>query len=129
MAEAIWLGATAHLRSQGVHAAVPVRVVPQDEFGADCEFGHREHDSLPSRPLWCSLITRQVRPSSAEGKSEKMKEAIRAEQENMAKYPVWDSETVMEYDDLIRDPQLREAFISRVFHDSGNEEQRARGRS
>ena len=45
--------------------------------------GHRELDALPTMPLWCSLITRVVKPKSAEALCEGAAKAIQKELSNM----------------------------------------------
>ena len=41
--------------------------------------GHREIDSRPKLPMWCSLITRVAKPTSAEARCEGAEEDIRNE--------------------------------------------------
>ena len=53
--------------------------------------GHRELDALPTMPLWCSLITRVVKPKSAEARREGAAKAIQKELSNMNSKNVWDT--------------------------------------
>ena len=45
--------------------------------------GHRELDSRPTMPFWCSLIARVVKPKSAEARCPGAEAALRKELANM----------------------------------------------
>ena len=53
--------------------------------------GHLDLDALPTMPLWCSLITRVVKPKSAEARCEGVAKAIQKELSNMNLQNVWDT--------------------------------------
>ena len=66
-------------------------------------------------PLWCAMITRIVKPKSEEAQCEGAKKAIRAELEKMMKRKVWDIDDVYSLQDLLRDPNVKEAMLGRAF--------------
>ena len=77
--------------------------------------GHREHDSLPSAPLWCALVTRIVKPRSKEADCLEAEAAIRKELDSMTAKVVWDVNDVYSLHDLLRTPNVNEAMLGRVF--------------
>ena len=68
-------------------------------------------------PIWCSLITRVVKPKSAEARCEGAAKAIQTEIANMQKRGrlVWDTEDVYYLLDILRNPKIPEAMFGRVF--------------
>ncbi|CAK0811802.1 unnamed protein product [Prorocentrum cordatum] len=76
--------------------------------------GHRASSTLPSRPFWCSLAARIVKPKSEEGKSEFTLKATAKELKGLRAKNTRDEEA-MELSDLRKDPRYPEAFIGGVF--------------
>lgn len=82
--------------------------------GAPSEHHHREHDSFPSRPLWCALVTRIVRPKSGEASCACAKAAMQKGLDSMKSKRVWDLDDVYFLPDLLRGPKISEAMLGRV---------------
>jgi hypothetical protein len=76
---------------------------------------HRQHDSAPTRPLWCSLVTRIVKPKSEEARSPGAVAAMEKELGNMYEKEVWDTKDVYSLHDLLRDDRIKEAMLGRAF--------------
>ena len=76
---------------------------------------HRSHDQVPLRPLWCSLVTRIVKPKSSEAQCEGAREAMRKELGNIESKGVWDTNDVYSLTDLLRDTKIKEAMLGRAF--------------
>ena len=76
---------------------------------------HRERDLPPRQPLWCSLVTRVVKPKSSEAQCEGAKQAVKAELDNMNAKKVWDTDDVYSLTDLLQDPKISEAMLGRAF--------------
>ena len=68
-----------------------------------------------TRPLWCALITRTVPTKSAEAKSDKAQEAIRAEVRGHGERGTWDIKRVRSLRDWMNDTSLVEVLVGRVF--------------
>ena len=66
-------------------------------------------------PFWCALITRVVRPKSAEARCEGAAKAIKKELSNMDSKKVWDTGEVYSLKDILHNPDLPEAMFGRVF--------------
>ncbi|CAK0813605.1 unnamed protein product, partial [Prorocentrum cordatum] len=81
--------------------------------GAD----HRGHDASapPSRPFWCAMVTRVVKPRGPEANCDEARAAIAKERSRMHDKGVWDESDVHSLRDLLRDPKLAEAMFGRVF--------------
>ena len=77
--------------------------------------GHRELDSRPTMPPWCSLITRVVKPKSAEVRCAGAEAALRKELANMDSKKVWDTDDVFSLKDFLHHPNIPEAMLGRVF--------------
>ena len=77
--------------------------------------GHREIDSRPNMQIWYSLITRVVKPKSAEARCEGVAKAMRKELSNMNSQKVRDTEKVYLLTDILRNPKIPEAMFGRVF--------------
>ena len=77
--------------------------------------GHCELDALPTMRLWCSLITRVVKPKSAEARCEGAAKAIQKGLSNMNSKKVWNTGEVYSLVDIIRNPEIPEAMFGRVF--------------
>ena len=77
--------------------------------------GHRELDSRPTMPLWCSLITRVVKPKSAEARCAGAEAALRKELANMDSKKVWDTDDVYSLKDFLHHPNILEAMLGRDF--------------
>ena len=73
-AKIYWVARCVALRRAQALVAKPVDEYPE-EHHQDPE--HREHDMPPTRPMWCSLITRIVKPRSKEAQCEDAQKAIR----------------------------------------------------
>ena len=76
---------------------------------------HRPHDTIASMPLWCAMITRIVKPKSAEADCEGARKAIRAKLEKMHARKVWDVDDVYPLEDLFRRLEISEAMSGRAF--------------
>ena len=74
--------------------------------------GHLDLDALPTMPLWCSLITRVVKPKSAEARCEGVAKAIQKELSNMNLQNVWDTGEVYSIVDIFRNPKIPEAMLA-----------------
>ena len=101
-------------------AAVPAPVAPEPQApstpAASCtQAGHRERDMLPRKPLWCSLVTRVVKPKSQEAQCDAAKVALKTELDNMRGKGVWDESDVHSLHDLLKDPKISEAMLGRAF--------------
>ena len=66
-------------------------------------------------PFWCALITRVVKPKSAEARCEGAAKAIKKELSNIDSKKVWDTGTVHSLKDMLRNPDLPEAMFGIVF--------------
>ena len=66
-------------------------------------------------PLWCSLVTRVVKPKSAEARCEGAANAIARELSNMDSKKVWDTGEVYSLTDILRNPKIPEAMFGRAF--------------
>ena len=66
-------------------------------------------------PRWCSLITRVVKPKSAEARCEGVAKAIQQELSNMNSKNVSDTDEVYSLIDILRIPKIPEAMFGRVF--------------
>ena len=66
-------------------------------------------------PLWCSLITRVVKPKSAEARCEGAEKASRKELSNMDAKKVWDTNGVYSLKNILRNSKIPEAMFGRVF--------------
>ena len=77
----------------------------------------RDHDASapPSKPFWCAMVTRIVKPKSAEADCDAARAAIAKERASMQDKGVWDENDVHSLKDLLRDPKLAEAMFGRVF--------------
>ena len=76
---------------------------------------HREHDSLPNMLLWCSLVTRIVKPKSAEAQCPGADAVMKKELHNINSKKVLDVDDVYFFKDLLRDKQISEAMLGRAF--------------
>ena len=97
------------------------RPLPTTSAAANCrgglspEEGHREHDSLASTPMWCSLVTRVVKPKSLEGQCDGARNAMIKELNNINCKKLWDLDDVYSLPDLLKDKHISEAMLGRVF--------------
>ena len=66
-------------------------------------------------PLWCSLITRVMKPKSAEARCEGAAQAIEKELSNMNSKKVWDTSEVYSLRDIFHNSKIAEAMFGRVF--------------
>ena len=107
------LGAVAVNRDDVMNACQGFRSPSGKVFGD----GHREIDSRPQMPMWRSLVTRVVKPKSADARCEGAANAIQKEVANMQKKGrlVWDTEEIYYLIDILRNPEIPEAMFGRVF--------------
>lgn len=97
------------------------RPLPTTAAAANCrgglspEEGHREHDFLASTPMWCSLVTRVVKPKSPEAQCDGSRNAMIQELNNINGKEVWDLDDVYSLPDLLKDKNISEAMLGRVF--------------
>ena len=76
--------------------------------------GHRELDSLPAMPLWCSLITRVIKSKSAEARCEHVAKAIQTELSNENSENVWDTGEVYSSQSFFAIPNSMKRCLARV---------------
>ena len=66
-------------------------------------------------PFWCQLITRVVKPKSAEARCDSVQKALEQELASITGKGVWDTKDVYSPKDLSSNPDILEAMLGRVF--------------
>ena len=109
LAQAIW-EAIVPKRLCGLVAKTSVGAV---EFG--CALNLTAARPPPRVPIWCTMVTRIVKPASSEAKCPGADAAIAKEHKGHLDKGTWDEGSVREYRDLMNDPNIDEAVIGRIF--------------
>ena len=76
---------------------------------------HREHDTLPTMPLWCLLATRLVKPISIEAQCAGADAAMKTELPNLISKKVRESDDVYSLNDIFKDESISAAMLSLAF--------------
>ena len=97
-------------------AAQELSNIPPSIADSDWTEGHRIKAVPSSLPSW-ALVTRQVKPNSAEFKSEGCKKALQEELDKLRRAGVWDENDVFEWPTLVKETEKtgRPMVVGRLF--------------